>query len=328
MNIFLIIATTIGIIGTLLPMWDSRYWLVRTQINIRPYYLLYNVIFLVVLLFLGYWESSVGFLLIIGLLIAIVVCLYSIGPFLEIAPKSICDAANNDQGAAVSLLVFNVLQKNEEYGALVELVELLSPDIILLLELSEKWYDSIDTVRKDYAYEIKELRDDTYGILYLSKIPLVEAQINYLVKDNIPSTEAMHVIDGTHVRIIGLHPEPPIPGEVLSSKPKDFELITAARKIEALPHSEINIVLGDLNDVGWSKAVRKFKKISKLRDLREGRGLHPTFPTYMPFFRIPIDNVFCSKEIKLIKFEKQENIGSDHLPLYMQLLIPTSGSKI
>jgi len=270
----------------------------------------------------------VGFLLIIGLLIAIVVCLYSIGPFLEIAPKSICDAANNDQGAAVSLLVFNVLQKNEEYGALVELVELLSPDIILLLELSEKWYDSIDTVRKDYAYEIKELRDDTYGILYLSKIPLVEAQINYLVKDNIPSTEAMHVIDGTHVRIIGLHPEPPIPGEVLSSKPKDFELITAARKIEALPHSEINIVLGDLNDVGWSKAVRKFKKISKLRDLREGRGLHPTFPTYMPFFRIPIDNVFCSKEIKLVKFEKQENIGSDHLPLYMQLLIPTSGSKI
>jgi endonuclease/exonuclease/phosphatase (EEP) superfamily protein YafD len=251
-----------------------------------------------------------------------VICLLSIKPYLFFARKSIEDAEADDAGTVLKILIYNVLYSNEKYSEFVSLANREDADIILLLEPGESWEEGIQTLQIDYRHLIKEIREDTYGIMMMSRVPYLEAKVNHIVSHNIPSVEALVAIGNQHVRIFGLHPEPPVPGERLTSKPKDLELLRTAHKIVSQPRDELDIMVGDLNDVGWSKVSTTFKIITGMSDPREGRGFYSTFPTFLPL-RIPIDHVFCSPDFKLIDFKIHENIGSDHFPVSVMFSVPT-----
>ena len=313
MKLILYIVCLLSIIGTLAPLSDNRFWLIRTQSNIKAYYLALNVILLLVMLL---WHKNsvfeLGIILLLGL--SIVKCVIAIYPYTSVAPKSVPSVVNADRDRQLSIIIYNVLQKNDKYQKFLDLVNIVDPDIILAIEVNDKWYNNIDSLKSSHPHIIKETRDNTYGIAMYSKIPYQSAKVNHLVKDDVPSLEAIIEFNGDMIRLTGVHPEPPIPGEVLTSGPKDLELLRIARHINDNQSSDYDIVIGDLNDVGWSKNSTAFKEISGLRDPREGRGFYPTFPTYLPI-RIPLDQVFCSEGLSLVKFETLRNIGSDHFPI-------------
>lgn len=320
MNILLICCSLMILTGTLLPINNSKYWFIRAQINFRAYYLIINLL-LVFLHLLSSPHNLLFFLITSAHLFCIALCIHSIYPYSFLSKKTIASAKPADSGSKLKLLIFNVYQENTEYDRFIQLVKKDAPDIILLLEPGTEWYRKAAYLEEEYPYTLREIKDDTYGIWYLSKLKFTNGKINHLVKNDIPSVEAHYCLNGTAISVYGLHPEPPIPGEALSSKPKDKELINTALKIKEAKSRSLSIVVGDLNDVGWSKTNKQFRKISGLQDPREGRGIFATFPTYLPF-RIPIDNIFCHPSIKLLKLERLENIGSDHFPIFVQLLIP------
>src|SRR5690606_11374689 len=82
---------------------------------------------------------------------------------------------------------------------------------------------------------------------------------------------------------------------------------------------ELTIVMGDLNDVAWSKTTRLFQKISGLLDPRKGRMFLSTFHASIPFMRFPLDHVFISKHFKLVELKKLPHIGSDHFPVLVRV---------
>ena len=61
-----------------------------------------------------------------------------------------------------------------------------------------------------------------------------------------------------------------------------------------------------------------------LDNARKGFGLLPTWPAFMPwpFLRIPIDHCLVSPDIRVIRMRTGRTIGSDHLPIIVDMAIP------
>ena len=257
----------------------------------------------------GWWS--------IALSAAHLVCgIYSyrvIRPYFLFSKPSVPDAPTGKQGDQLKILVFNVLLTNTNYKAFINLVSSDKPDTIVLLEPGKAWDNNLSILYKEYPHTIKKIQEDTYGIIFMSRIPFEDSKLNHFVTEHTPSTEALIKMGDRRVRIFGIHPEPPAPGEQRTSMPKDLEILLTARRIISYDDRELDILVGDLNDVGWSRISRKFREITGMNDPREGRGFYATFPTYLPF-RIPIDHVFCSPGFDLVELKMHDNIGSDHLP--------------
>ncbi len=80
-------------------------------------------------------------------------------------------------------------------------------------------------------------------------------------------------------------------------------------------------------DVAWSRTSRRLQQTAALRDLRVGRGLFATFNVNLPAgFRWPLDHVFVSDDFALCTLERPGDIGSDHFPLLVDVLLQREGS--
>ena len=86
-------------------------------------------------------------------------------------------------------------------------------------------------------------------------------------------------------------------------------------------------MLGDLNDVGWSRTSRLFRKVAGMSDPRTGRGFYPTFNANYPLLRWPLDHMFVSPHFELIGMAVLPDIGSDHLPIHFEVCLKEDSSK-
>jgi len=318
MNPWLIVHLVFGVfavVGVFLAMSTSKNWIIRGQMNFRWYYGLFITLLLAALPLV--WSSTLLFhiyFLLLGM--AWLVCLWTILPFTILHAKEIAKSKTAQSG--LSMMVFNVLQDNESYDAFSSLARDISPDLVLMMETDQKWYDGVTALRDDYPYEIHELRDDTYGILLISRIPLDRAEVRHLVKKEIPSLEICLTHNSHKYMIMCVHPEPPLPGEALTSRPKDLEILRAANVLVDQDESYAKLLIGDLNDVAWSQTSQTFKELTGLGDPRVGRGMYNTFPTHK-WIRFPLDHVFCSKYLKIKRFQRLPDVGSDHFPMLIEV---------
>ena len=122
--------------------------------------------------------------------------------------------------------------------------------------------------------------------MLLSRLELVEPEVRFLLKPDIPSIRTgVRLRSGDVIMLYGVHPEPPSPTEAATSLPRDAELVMAGREIAQSDRP--TLVAGDLNDVAWSHTSRLFRRIARMLDPRVGRGMYHTFHARYWLLRSP-----------------------------------------
>ncbi|MDM1486888.1 MULTISPECIES: endonuclease/exonuclease/phosphatase family protein [Acinetobacter] len=218
----------------------------------------------------------------------------------------------------ISLIVSNVLTPNQKHHLLIEQIQQLKPDLVLTLESDQIWQQALTEIEVDYPYRVAVPLDNLYGMHLYSRLPLKDTEIKFILSDEIPSIHTtVFLPSGQPVQLYCLHPKPPSPTEAKDSTLRDAELLIVGDQIKDLDES--CIVMGDLNDVAWSRTTRLFQRISGLLDPRVGRHYINTFHADYPLLRWSLDHVFHSTDFALVKMKRLAHIGSDHFPVYVVL---------
>ncbi len=222
----------------------------------------------------------------------------------------------------VSLLLANVLMKNRNAGPLLRLIEEKDPDFVIALEVDDWWNEQLRGIAAAYPYEIERPNDVAYGMSLYSKYPLGDVKVNRLNNESVPSFETTVRLDnGREVVLNTVHPVPPKDFQDFPDNQGQKEV--ALRKVgeyvaaSALP----NIVVGDLNDVVWGYTDLLTGTEDLLFDVRVGRGFYNSFDATSWWMRWPIDHVFVTEQFSLRHLERLPRIGSDHFPIYVELVL-------
>lgn len=243
---------------------------------------------------------------------------FRILPWTRLWPMQVQPAEPGHEDRCFTLMVANVLTSNRNSEGLIAQVRERQPDILLTLESDQWWGDRLDEAFGHWPTIIRIPLDNLYGMHLYSHLPLEDAQVEYLIQDDIPSIHGWLTLQSGHrVKFHALHPRPPAPSESEESLWRDAELLLVGQEIQRQGHPAV--VAGDLNDVAWSRTTRLFCKVSSMLDPRRGRGMFSTFHAGHWFLRWPLDHVFTSEHFTLKNIERLRYFGSDHFPILVTL---------
>ncbi len=317
-EILILFFTIIMCIPTIASLTRFDIWWVRgfdfPRIQISFLIICVLVASIVVYEFSELWH----FIAIGALLFSLFYQFKKIFPYTYLAKKQVMKFKGSDPNTNISILVSNVLTPNKRSDKLISLIKERKPDLVLTLESDKRWEEELSVIEEDYKHNIKIPKDNLYGMHLYSKLELDDIKVRNLVQEDIPSIHGNVILrNGKKVRLHCLHPMPPSPTESETSTNRDAELLMVGRDIDA--EKDSILVIGDLNDVAWSRTTRLFQKLSGLMDPRKGRGFFNTFHSKYFLLRWPLDHVFHTKDFTLIEIARERNIGSDHFPMYINL---------
>ncbi len=312
------------VVGTFLPLIRCDTWLIRAWDFPKIQLFCLGLPVFCGLFFVSFNDAEIARdWVVIGLLGAALLALgWSMFRYTPLHKKELRDGTGD---VTISFLVSNVLMYNRESDKLLKLIRKYEPDIFIGLETDAWWNGKIGELEETYPHSVELPQEDTYGMVMRSRIPLVDPKVEYIFRDDIPSIHTdFHLSDGSSVRLHAVHPKPPFPEEDTSSTDRDAELLTVGKRVE--DRGGPTIVLGDLNDVAWSRTTRLFQKTSRLLDPRVGRGFFNTFHAGHRIVRWPLDHVFVSDHFRLRKVERMPSVGSDHFPMFVEFSYEPNGT--
>lgn len=257
--------------------------------------------------------------------VVLVFQLYRILPWTRFWPLQVRPAEAGQEDRCVTLMIANVLTPNRNSEELIRQVRDRNPDVLLTLESDQWWGDQLDAAFGDWPTIIRVPLDNLYGMHLYSRLPLEEAEVKYLIQDDIPSIHGwLKLPCGDRVKLHALHPRPPSPSESEESLWRDAELLLVGQQIREGGYPAI--VAGDLNDVAWSRTTRLFCNVSGMLDPRRGRGMFNTFHAEHWYLRWPLDHAFTTEHFTLGDIKRLAPFGSDHFPILVTLCFRPSRS--
>ncbi len=177
------------VIGTAIPLLRADAWWIRVfdfpriQIAVLIGLTLAGYALLRLWARLRPWEYALAG--VVGL--ALVWQLISIAPYTAFYPREMSDSHAEGDSNRISLLVYNVLHDNREVEALRDLIRDTDPDIILLSETTQWWFERLDGLEDGYPYTLHQPQENHYGMMLYSRLELLNPEIRFLIDPNIPS---------------------------------------------------------------------------------------------------------------------------------------------
>ncbi|MFN0251544.1 MAG: endonuclease/exonuclease/phosphatase family protein [Kofleriaceae bacterium] len=217
-------------------------------------------------------------------------------------------------GTPVRLLSINVLTANSEHEKVARVIEAERPDVIALVEVSQTWLDALAPSVEGYA-RIVAPRDDNFGVALFVRGEM-HGEVRALANGT-PNIFADVRVGATAFRIVVVHPVPPMSSALHAT------LMGYFVELGALVRGDPRVVVaGDFNATPWSRTFATMKSASGLCDSRAGFGFQGTRPAGGWLLRIPIDHVLASCAIGVRDHRIGPDVGSDHLPVVVDLVVP------
>jgi endonuclease/exonuclease/phosphatase (EEP) superfamily protein YafD len=255
----------------------------------------------------------------LALLAAIAVQFYHIARFTPFWRRRSAEYKGDlENVSSVKLLILNVKMGNRDYEKTRQLLRKTKPDIAVFMETDQAWIDALSDVTKDYPHRMECPFDNAYGMHVVSKLRFFEDQTRFLLNPEVPSFDTMvEHPKGGQFRLFVVHPEPPL--AIKDTIARDAEIAFVGKMVRN--DDQPVIVTGDLNDVAWSRTTRRFLRVSRLLDPREGRGQFNTFDARYRFLRWPLDHIFHSPHFQLMQMTRMSFVSSDHFPMLYRLAL-------
>jgi endonuclease/exonuclease/phosphatase (EEP) superfamily protein YafD len=306
------------IIATALPLVRADAWWIRLFDFPRLQITFVTAITLTVYLLFIRDLGIVQMIFLAALALCLIYQSYMMFPYTPFARKQVEHSVNPTEESSFSLLFANVMESNRNSKRLKEIIKEADPDIILTAETNKWWQEQMNEFEFTHKYTVHQPQENTYGMLLYSRLELINPEIKFLLQNDIPSIHArVKLRSGKELELRCLHPRPPFPTEDESSTDRDAEILIVGKENKEKPSPFV--VMGDLNDVAWSRTNYLFQDISGLLDPRVGRGFFHTFHASYPFLRVPLDHFFHSNHFRLVDFRRLGYFGSDHFPVYIKL---------
>ena len=218
-------------------------------------------------------------------------------------------------GTPVRVLLLNVLTSSSAHADVARLIADTRPDIIGLVEVDQRWLDALAPALATYA-RLEHPRDDNFGLALYARGTLT-GNVEELGTP-LPSLVARATVADTTLHILLTHPLPPV--SALASTNLTTQLVAVGERSRTLPGAVV--VLGDFNTTPWSRPFAALLSSSALCDTRDGFGIQATFPSSFALARIPIDHVLASCSVGVHDRRVEREVGSDHLPVVVDLVVP------
>jgi endonuclease/exonuclease/phosphatase (EEP) superfamily protein YafD len=131
----------------------------------------------------------------------------------------------------------------------------------------------------------------------------------------LPSVRVDVLHDGKHIRLVGTHPLPPGSSDHARLRNEQLRRVAGQVHGQDLPV----VVLGDLNTTPWSPFFSDLLREGGLQDTSAGRGIFASWPSALPFLRIPLDHCLVSPGFAVCDKRVGPRVGGDHLPIVVTL---------
>ncbi|MCB1167684.1 MAG: endonuclease/exonuclease/phosphatase family protein, partial [Leptospiraceae bacterium] len=241
---------------------------------------------------------------------------------------------DSDRSVRVRILHANIYRFNVAPANLQRIADLAvseSVDILILHELREEQQSFLDMqLTESYPYRLSSTEHPYFGFGIYSNRPffvrnLIAGRIEALASirvqafpgcDDLFDLLAVHPVAPFNPRILGVH------RRTMSSLAEEI----TARK-SAIPV----VVTGDFNSVEWSPDRRNLLQKSGLRQAVSSDRWEQLFrgtydARWWETFRLPIDAVLVSGDIRVLELRRVAMAGSDHLGLLADVQIPDSAN--
>ena len=219
--------------------------------------------------------------------------------------------------ANLKLLHANVYSGNDEYERLFDFIATEQPDVIFLQEITPAWDVACDRLREKYPYAYSVPREGNFGIAMFSRIALDSVTHVDSPPQAFPTIVATMTVGDTPLTLINTHPTIPLTQSLYEARNEQLESVA---DLALRAHGAV-ILTGDINSSFWSRPYRMLEQSTGLRNTRRGFGIQPTWPTFMPFAMIPLDHALVSDDIEVVGTRTGARIGSDHLPLVVEIAV-------
>ncbi len=321
MKLFRQILTALGIIAviaTLASLLPTDWWLVRTVDLVREpltYFLAFVFVFAVIL--------PTGRRAVLAALfgLAIVINLWRIWPYSSFAGASLDLAENAPADRCFSAMAVNVKLKNTQYDKIAAQIREYSPDVLFLMETDKQWIAEMEPLLAEYPHVDRHPQPEAFGLVFASRIPVEKSSIVENTHRDTPTVYAtLRPFGDREIEFIGLHPKPPLPG--WNTQERDRNIIKAGTETpDRLPDA---VVMGDFNDVPWSRTTSEFREQGNWKDPRIGRGTFATFPSRYLLLGWPLDQVMVKGDVGIKDFAILPDNSSDHRAVLGQFCLPES----
>lgn len=293
---------------TFTAFFADLYWVLDLTTHFRLQYSLLSLFFLLLFPLLKLWRWAGVALLCLVINAAYVMPWY----------WSSSNSVQVGNGQKLRLLLSNVLWDNKHHDDVVAMVRKEQPDLAFFQEVTPRWAQAFETLKGEFPESLLHPDKDAGGMAVFSRFSFVRGEIAPLADYNGPAILVQLNAGGRLVSIVSVHAPPPGGKKNFDHRTEIFN--QTAEFLNSLP--EPKIIIGDLNTSMWSPYYKRFAEKTGLNNVRKGFGVLPSWPTYLPPVFIPIDQCLVSPTIQVAGVRTGSRVGSDHLPLVVDLIIP------
>ncbi|MFC4310024.1 endonuclease/exonuclease/phosphatase family protein [Steroidobacter flavus] len=239
-------------------------------------------------------------------------------PYIASEPVQVAVATTTPE-EAFRLVSFNVWFRNRDMARVAEYIEKSQADAVVLLELTQPQAEQLLPLLPTYPHY--HMDTSRMGSAVFTKWPVLSAESVPLSRSgSVVASRMMLDWRGTPVTVLGVHLMWPMGPNNSEYRNQELNSLVALSKAQRGPL----LVAGDFNLTPWSEYFSDALEESGLHDAALGFGLARSWPAQFAPVGIRIDHCLMSRHWRSVTTAVGPSLGSDHLPIVADLVIPAA----